>query len=349
MSPQVVPSKEIVHEIRAIDVFCGIGGLTRGIQNAGIRVVAGIDIDSSCRYAYETNNPEAVFLQSDIRDICFSDFDSYYGSSGLNALVGCAPCQPFSAHTRKNTSNDDCALIKEFARLIREGTPDLVCMENVPGLAKHESFRDLTALLNDLGYEVDFDILNFHHYSVPQRRRRLVMLASRCGTITLPEPTGIATKVSDVIRNLQPIAAGQTSPDDPAHTTLPLSSKNMARIRQSTPGGTWKDWDQKLVNPCHTKAHYPASYGRMRWSEPAPTITTQFCYYSTGRFGHPSEDRAISVREAALLQTFPTDYKLVDPEIRIPIRKLARHVGNAVPVKIGEQIGVSLAHATTHA
>ena len=175
------------------------------------------------------------------------------------------------------------------------------------------------------------------------------MLASRRGPITLPTPTGKTTKVSDYIRDLEPIAAGQTAASDPAHAALPLSSTNLARIRQSKPGGTWKDWDPSLVNACHTRSHYPAPYGRMRWSEPAPTITTQFCYYSTGRFGHPRQDRALSVREAALLQTFPADYRLVDPEDQPSIHKLARHVGNAVPVKIGELIGNSLVDAAANA
>ncbi len=233
----------------------------------------------------------------------------------------------------------------EFARLIREGTPDLVSMENVPGLSRHESFRNLVGMLEDLDYDVAFGLLRFQLYGVPQRRRRLVMVASRLGPIALPEPTGQTTKIEDFIRDLEPIEAGETSCEDPAHATLPLSPTNLQRIRQSKPGGTWKDWDKALVNPCHTRAHYPAPYGRMQWTEPAPTITTQFCYYSTGRFGHPKQDRALSVREAALLQTFPSDYRLVDPEEPAPIRQLARHVGNAVPVRIGELIGNSLSEA----
>jgi len=335
-------------DIRAIDVFCGIGGLTRGLRDAGIRVAAGVDIDPTCRYAYEVNNPGTKFLEGDIREFSFSDFEPDYVTSCPIALVGCAPCQPFSSHTRGTNSTEDCALVDEFARLIREGCPDLVSMENVPGLAKHDSFHKLIALLQDLDYQVDFDVLNFYKYGVPQRRWRLVMLASRNGPVALPRPTQQATRVSNFIRELEPIIAGQTSEKDPAHTTLPLSETNLARIKQSKPGGTWEDWDNQLVNPCHSKAHYPASYGRMQWSEPAPTITTQFCYYSTGRFGHPTEDRAISVREAALLQTFPPGYKLVDPKDPLPIHKLARHIGNAVPVKVGELIGNSLLEAIFH-
>ncbi len=335
--------------IRAVDVFCGIGGLTHGLRSAGIDVVLGLDLDASCRYAYETNNPGTVFLEADIRDVAFTDLKDHYGESGFTALVGCAPCQPFSSHTRRNAADDDCELVDEFARLVREGTPDLVSMENVPGLARHPSFDALLELLRDLGYRVDHGIINFHRYGVPQRRRRLVLVASRRGPVALPEPGKDAGNVADFIGGLPPIAAGETSFGDPAHTALPLSSANLERIRQSRPGGTWKDWSKALVNPCHERAHYPSSYGRMRWDEPAPTITTQFCYYSTGRFGHPTQDRAVSVREAALLQTFPADYELVDPDADTPVRKLARHVGNAVPVRIGALIGSSLTRAAAHA
>ena len=127
---------------------------------------------------------------------------------------------------------------------------------------------------------------------------------------------------------------------------MPLSETNRSRIRQSKPGGSWHDWEAHLVSKCHTKAYYPAPYGRMRWDAPAPTITTQFCYYSTGRFGHPTQHRAISVREGALLQTFPPDYALIEsPDPAPPIHKLARQIGNAVPVKIAQAIGRSLMEA----
>lgn len=332
-----------------MDVFCGIGGLAHGLRSAGINVVLGVDVDASCRYAYETNNSGAVFLEADVREVGFPDLKGHYGESEFTALVGCAPCQPFSSHTRRNAGAEDCELVDEFARLVREGEPDFVSMENVPGLARHPSFANLIRFLRNLDYDVNHDVINFFRYGVPQRRRRLVLVASRRGPAALPEPTDEVGNVADFIGGLPPIAAGEISSEDPAHATLPLSPTNLERIRQSKPGGTWKDWDKALVNPCHERAHYPAPYGRMRWDEPAPTITTQFCYYSTGRFGHPAQDRAVSVREAALLQTFPADYELVDPGAGMPIRKLARHVGNAVPVRIGELIGSSLTKASAHA
>ena len=343
---QNLPEQGFVHSsptVRAIDLFCGVGGLTYGLRSAGIEVVLGLDIDASCRYAYEINNQGSTFWECDIRQVNYSDLEPFYGGCDASALVGCAPCQPYSSHTRRNTKpSDRCELVSEFARLIQEGLPDFVFMENVPGLSRHYSFGNLLELLQNLNYFVNCAVLNFHDFGVPQRRKRLVLLASRLESVPLPNPTFLGQSVADLIEHLPPIEAGQTSPMDTAHTTLPLSRTNLRRIRQSKPGGTWKDWDETLVNPCQKRAHYPASYGRMQWEHPAPTITTQFCYYSTGRFGHPVQDRVISVREAALLQTFPKHYELVDPNSDLRVSNLARQVGNAVPVKIGELIGTSI-------
>ncbi len=149
----------------------------------------------------------------------------------------------------------------------------------------------------------------------------------------------------DCIWDLPGITDGGECEGDPAHAAMPLSETNRARIACSKPGGTSKDWPDHLIAACHRSAHYPAPYGRMRWDDLAPTITTQFCYYSTGRFGHPEQNRAISVREGAILQTFPPDYVLVDEEHPLTIRDLARHVGNAVPVKLAKAIGTAFCQA----
>lgn len=329
--------------VSAVDLFCGIGGLTFGLSNAGIAVRAGLDNDESCRFSYEANNRESQFHHTDVRDIQFSDIALHYEDADVTVMVGCAPCQPFSAHTRKSRQSDeDCSLVDEFARLINEGTPDFVSMENVPGLAKHRAFFRLLELLSKLGYEFQHQVLSCINYGVPQTRRRLVLLASRLGAIRLPLATDDRPTVQDFISNMPAIEGGRPFPSDPAHTTLPLSNLNLSRIRRSTPGGTWKDWDDDYINSCHRRAYYPAPYGRMRWDAPAPTITTQFCYYSTGRFGHPEQDRTISVREAALLQTFPMDYNLIESDEHVVIHKIARHVGNAVPVKLAEAVGRSI-------
>lgn len=333
----MTPASRTIH---AVDLFCGIGGLTHGLRLADIDVRAGFDIDPACRYAFEANNGDAEFVCKDIRDVAFDSLAPYFKGGDATALVGCAPCQPFSAHNRRRPqSDDDCSLVGEFARLVQEGRPDFVSMENVPGLAKHEEFQAFVAMLKGLDYNVTYDTVSCERFGVPQRRRRLVLLASQHGPVRLSETQDNPPTVVGCIRKLARIDAGAVDDADPAHAAMPLSPTNRQRIAHSKPGGTWKDWPDDLISPCHRNAHYPAPYGRMRWDDLAPTITTQFCYYSTGRFGHPEQDRAISVREGAILQTFPPDYKLVDENDPRKVRDLARQIGNAVPVSLAKAIG----------
>ena len=334
------PMTAATRTIHAVDLFCGIGGLTHGLGLAGVDVRAGIDNDAGCRHAFEANNEGAAFFHKDVHELGFSDLVRHYRGADVTALVGCAPCQPFSAHNRRRSqSDDDCSLVFEFARLVEEGMPDLVSMENVPGLGKHAAFQDFLDTLARLKYKVNHGVVACERFGVPQRRRRLVLLASRLRPAALRERGTVPPTVGDCIRDLPAIDAGATSDDDPVHVAMPLSSTNRKRIAHSKPGGTWKDWPESLVNACHRRAHYPAPYGRMRWDDLAPTITTQFCYYSTGRFGHPEQNRAISVREGAILQTFPRNYSLIDPDRPLTVRDLARQVGNAVPVNLGKAIG----------
>ena len=292
--------------IHAVDLFCGIGGLTHGLCGAGVPVKAGFDNDATCRWAFETNNEGAKFIRKDVREVQFTDLEAHYGTAEATALVGCAPCQPFAAHNRRRAkSDDDCSLVKEFLRLVKEGTPDLVSMENVPGLAKHPAFEDFIETLASLDYQVSHGVVSCEHYDVPQRRRRLVLVASRIGPISLPRSRTSPPTVADCIRGLPAIGDGAVCPEDSAHASLSLTPTNRERISQSKPGGSWADWDDHLVNACHRNAHYPAAYGRMCWDDLAPTITTQFCYYSTGRFGHPDQDRAISARGRCLAPNLP--------------------------------------------
>ena len=336
--------------IHAVDLFCGIGGLTHGLRSSGVAVKAGYDLDATCQHAFVANNLGATFVQADVRNLRYEHLEAHFQGSDVSALVGCAPCQPFSAHTRRsrNQPKDDCSLLLEFARLVEEDTPDIVSIENVPGLARHEAFAKFVASLRALDYHVEHDVVSCLRYGVPQRRRRLVLLASRIGPISLPagDSDGQPT-VAAYIQGQPRLVDGQADRSDPAHVTMPLSALNRRRIRQSKPGGTWRDWDDDLVNACHRETYYPAPYGRMRWDAPAPTITTQFCYYSTGRFGHPEQDRTISVREAALLQTFPDDYDLVDDDAPLVVHKLARHIGNAVPVELAAAIGTAIVEAAS--
>lgn len=332
-------------KIHAVDLFCGIGGLTHGLARAGITVKAGFDNDDSCQYAYEANNPDAQFVGADIRDMHIDHIEPYLANATVSLLVGCAPCQPFSAHNRKLSKEADCSLVYEFARLVQEARPDFVSMENVPGLAKHRAFVDFLQTLERIGYCHDSAVVRCSDYGVPQKRQRLVMLASRHGEIHVPPHRANRNTVREFIYDLPVIGDGEACPDDAAHITVPLTDLNKKRIRQSKPGGTWRDWDDVLLNDCHRNSYYPASYGRMCWDDMAPTITTQFCYYSTGRFGHPEQDRAISIREGALLQTFPIDYELSEARQPIVVRDTARQIGNAVPVNLAEAIGKSIVEA----
>lgn len=328
--------------IHAVDLFCGVGGLTHGLVRSGISVRVGFDNDESCQFAYEANNPGAQFVAADICDIGHADLEPHFKDADVSVLVGCAPCQPFSAHNRKLRKEADCALVDEFARIVEETQPDFVSMENVPGLARHDAFTNFRRTLERLSYHHDNAVVWCPDYGIPQSRRRLVLLASRFGPIRVPERTTGSNTVRDLIAELPPIADGEAHPDDPVHVAMPLSDLNKRRIQQSKPGGTWQDWDDSLLSPCHRNALYPAPYGRMNWDGMAPTITTQFCYYSTGRFGHPEQDRAISVREGALLQTFPRDYQFFEIDQPVVVRDAARQIGNAVPVRLAEAIGESI-------
>jgi len=336
--------------VLAVDIFCGIGGLTHGLIKAGIPVIGGIDSDETCKYAYETNN-NALFIKSDVRNLKAADVKSLLGKADFNVLVGCAPCQCFSRHTQKlkNRNKDEkWKLLDSFSSLISGVLPDVVSMENVAEIQKHRIFKDFVKELRSLGYYVFWEVIYCPNYGIPQNRRRLVLLASKLGKIEIIAPTHPPSRyktVREVIGKLEEIEDGGSSSKDSLHRTWSLTSINKKRIRQSLPGGTWLDWDEELRAPCHRKKSgntYSAVYGRMRWDEPSPTITTQFYSYGTGRFGHPVQDRALSLREGALLQTFPKYYDFIDPERPIYFSRIGTHIGNAVPVRLGIVIGRSI-------
>ena len=348
-TPKRSSSRKQQPNVRAVDLFCGIGGLTYGLAEAGVKVEAGIDNDPSCQAIYTQNNQGAEFLHADIRNLAPEQIAEHYQGADLRVLAGCAPCQPFSSHTRKHknsSANDDCSLLSEFSRIMQAIQPEIITIENVPGLAKHPVFGDFQNTLDAMGYHHTTKTVQCQQYGIPQTRKRLVLLASTLGPIDLIDPTHPNKDewptVKKVIGKMKPLKHGETSPTDPSHVSLKLSDLNLQRIRQSTPGGSWRDWDAELIAPCHKAAHYPAPYGRMRWDTTAPTITTQFCYYSTGRFGHPRDDRAISIREGGLLQTFPIDYEFQNEQKPLLPKIMAQHIGNAVPVKLGKAIGDSI-------
>jgi len=335
-------------KIGVIDLFCGIGGLTHGLENAGLDVVAGYDVDSSCEYAYEHNN-HADFIQKNVEDIHGSDIKRMLRGYKIKVLAGCAPCQPFSRHQKDKQHREnhkDWGLLYEFSRLVEEVHPHIVSMENVPELEKERVFEDFVGRLKELGYHVNYKVVDAAEYGVPQRRRRLLLLASRIKNIELIPPTHcVPVTVRTAISGLPAIEAGEKSDSDSLHMASALSETNKKRIRNSLPGGSWRDWPEELILDCHKKStgkSYGSVYGRMSWDDVSPTITTQFTNYGTGRFGHPEQDRAISLREGAILQSFPDDYAFVKEDEEITIKNVAKHIGNAVPPRLGEVIGESI-------
>jgi DNA (cytosine-5)-methyltransferase 1 len=331
-------------KIETIDLFCGVGGLTYGLQKSGIKVIAGIDNDDTCRHAFEKNN-KSKFISADLTQYGSNDIKKLYSDDSIRVLVGCAPCQPFSSHSFKNKdkkSDKRWNLLLHFGKLIEDVQPDIVSMENVRGIVKTDIFKTFIDILKRNNYQIDYKVVYAPNYGAPQNRSRLILLASRLGKINIPEPThdkSSYVKVKDVIGELQPIKVGQKSKSDPLHRAKRLSSTNLERIKQSKQNGTWHDWDKELLPDCYRKESgqtYTSVYGRMGWDNVSPTITTQFFNYGSGRFGHPTQNRALTLREGALLQTFPKDYDF--GEIK-SMTAVARHIGNAVPPILGEVIG----------
>jgi DNA (cytosine-5)-methyltransferase 1 len=342
-------------KITGVDLFCGVGGLTHGLVRGGINVVAGVDIDPNCRFPFEANN-SATFLERDVDDLTAEGVKKFYKPGSLSLLAGCAPCQPFSSYSRSGRNQEyesQWPLVSAFGKLVRRVKPDLVTMENVPQLLDHAVFEEFVASLR--GYKTWWSVIECASLGVPQTRKRLVLLASRLGLKGLaikPSDTNVAT-VRSAIDGLPHLEAGECDPRDAMHAAPKLSPLNLQRIRASKPGGTWRDWPTELQATCHQRssgATYPSVYGRMEWDRAGPTVTTQCFGYGNGRFGHPDQDRAITLREAAILQTFPRNYQFAPQGADIKFSRMGRLIGNAVPVRLGEVIARTLmAHARAYA
>jgi DNA (cytosine-5)-methyltransferase 1 len=346
-------------KISAVDLFCGAGGLTHGLSKAKIDVRLGVDIDPASKHPFEKNN-KAAFLLADVSTLEAETIVKSFVPGTKTLLAGCAPCQPFSTYSQKakrgskerhdRGRKDDWKLVERFGELIEKVQPDLVTMENVPPLLRAPVYK---RLLNSLkGYHVSAQIIDCQTIGLPQTRKRLVLVASKLGWIQLPQFARQQKTVRSTIGNLPALKAGEMDPDDRIHRVSDLSETNLKRIRASVPGGTWRDWPEDLKAACHvrdTGTTYPAVYGRMEWDEPSPTITTQCFGYGNGRFGHPDQDRAISLREAAMLQGFPRNYSFLPDEHPVSFATLGRLIGNAVPVTLGQAIGeVLIEHVSKH-
>ena len=223
--------------------------------------------------------------------------------------------------------------------------PELVTMENVPGLASKDIFGEFIQQLLHLGYDVDTKSLYCPRFGIPQHRRRLVLIASLIGPVEVPSGYLTAGKyrtVRDAIGSLPRLSAGEVDPTDRLHRARSVTDTNLRRLRASHPGGTWEDWPISLRAKCHRKKTgltYRSVYSRMVWDEPSPTITTQAYNFGTGRFGHPEQDRSITPREAALLQTFPRHFLFAKPREKLFMARVGRLIGNAVPPRLAFFVG----------
>lgn len=344
--------------IDVYDFFSGCGGTSAGLLKAGLRPRIAVDFDGDALLTYSRNFPDAVPILRDISQLDTWELEVHFSKARKRPVLfcACAPCQPFSKQNRQKKPKDQRAsLLKHLRRFVERFRPELLFVENVPGLGREPEsglspLDELMDLLQDLSYFHDTGVVHAPDYGVPQSRRRLLVVASQFGSIQLPAPTHGAGRprhlnVADAIAELPAITAGETNTNVPNHRAAGLSALNLRRIRSSRPGESWREWDEELRLACHKEiSGYTDVYGRMSWERPAPPLTTRCISLSNGRFGHPEQDRAISVREAACLQTFDMDFEFVGS-----LASTAKQIGNAVPVRLAEAVGnMFKAHVAQH-
>lgn len=343
--------------IRAVDFFSGAGGLTYGLRLAGIDVIAGVDNDSSCKETYERNNPGAVFLDRDVSRYSPKgmerDLNLRKGDNNL-LFAGCAPCQFWSIiRTSKKRSEKTKNLILDFQKYVEYFMPGYILVENVPGISSSKKGGPMHSFIKSIekiGYKFnDFHVVDMSEYGIPQRRRRFTLLASRVADVKLPKPIKKRRTVRDVIgvnNGFATVVAGHKDGTKRMHTVAGLSKKNIDRLRMtSKDGGDRSVWQNKKSHAlaCFSsdgskKKKFSDTYGRMWWDKPSPTITTRFYSISNGRFAHPEEDRGISLREGATLQTFPKSYEFISTNTA----DVAKMIGNAVPPEFAKLLGTSI-------
>ncbi|NPA87510.1 MAG: DNA cytosine methyltransferase [Epsilonproteobacteria bacterium] len=330
--------------LKAIDFFCSGGGMTNGMRQAGIDVIAGIDFDPDVKMTYEENNPGSKFILADVFELETKELQNKYGlkkNDDKMVFIGCSPCQYWSIiRTNKEKSQKSKDLLKEFHRFVKYYNPGFVVVENVPGLERKSSESGLDDFVHDLeerGYVVKYDIYNLNEYGVPQTRKRFSLIASRVVDKKIfPDKSKEKPVVKDFIgehNGFPKVKAGHTDNSQFMHTVSRLNDENLLAIKNTIPGGIPAKRRLKFKG-----SGFKDSYGRMEWGKPAPTITTKFFSLSNGRFGHPEEDRALSLREGATLQTFSKDYKFKAKSKAA----IARMIGNAVPPEFARRIGEAI-------
>ncbi|WP_420443111.1 DNA cytosine methyltransferase [Candidatus Poriferisodalis sp.] len=333
-------------ELVLADFFAGCGGTSQGFADVGIVPRLAVEWDPDAAESYRLNFPDATVLERDIRDVSVDEVREAFSEAqgAVRLFAGCAPCQPFAG--RKNGAparGPDARLLLNFLRFVDELRPELVFVENVPGAKGQKAFTEFEKNLPQ-EYESTQEIIPCADYGVPQTRRRFVLIASRLGEINLPSPThgdGASERhvtVRDAIHDLPQVQAGETHPEFPDHRAMRLSRLNLERIRNTPEGGDRRNWPKRLWVDCHKQERvaHTDTYGRLSWDKPAPTLSTRCISYSNGRYGHPdsTQDRALTVWEAARLQTFPDEFEFVGG-----LTTQAKQIGNAVPVALARTIG----------
>lgn len=328
-----------MNTLLSLDLFSGAGGLTEGLRKAGFVTRFAFEINPIASRAYKLNHQKATVLTRDIRSISTETIKNRLRGEPLHLLAGCPPCQGFSSIRRLNrkeaVSDDRNDLILEYQRFVRELRPMVFMMENVPGLQMYDRFQEaLREWQDELKYDVDYAVVNVRDYGVPQNRKRLVVIGSRIGRIGIAPAVDQKATVRSKIGHLP----SPEESDDPVHKIFPTHTEAVAERIRLTPknGGSRKDLPAKYLLKCHQKANvgFNDVYGRLRWDDYSTTITGGCLNPSKGRFLHPEQDRCISAREAALLQSFPESYKF---PIDIPIGQLALLIGNALPPEFSYQ------------
>ncbi len=336
--------------LKAIDFFCGAGGLTRGLLDAGIEVVAGVDNDPRLKKTYEHNNKPSCFIEEDIADLDVKALRKKIGirSADTTLYAACTPCQPFSTLNRTKTDDNQKALLLVFAQIVARCPPDFIIVENVPGLHNavgRDIYERFIAVLTDHGFDAVAELLDAKDFGVPQTRKRFVLIAAKHGKAQLPAPTtsGTPRTVRECIEKYPPLTAGEESKKIANHAARTLP-KHHRRIVEAVPldGGSRSDVeDTSILLKCHQDrpdAHKDV-FGRMAWDEPSPTLTCRCTDVYCGRFIHPEQHRGVSLREAAALQTFSDDYEFFGNSFL----EKSRQIGNAVPVRLAEILGKAVA------
>ena len=332
-------------KIKVVDFFCGCGGTSAGLEASGMDIVAGVDIDADALDTYKHNFPDAMIFNENIADLKFSGIEEAIGITNNNPVLfaACTPCQPFSTQNRlKHDSDQRITLLDKFHKFVKHFQPDYILLENVPGIqtVKNGPFTQFLDFLESELYKFDFEVKNALDYGVPQSRKRLVLIASKEQEISLPDETHGAKKtpyktLRDTISKYPKLEAGETCQVVKNHSCASLQEITLNRLKHTPEGGDRRQWPEEIMLKCH-KNHlgHTDVYGRLRWDKPSVTLTTKCISISNGRFGHPDQDRALSVREAAALQTFDDNFIFIGST-----SSAGKQVGNAVPVKFAEALG----------